>query len=71
MERGELTLGQQPEEQTAEESLRPQNLDEMIGQPRLREPEDMRRAEGCFFLCHAGGPQRVMKTARGAGSTGH
>lgn len=37
MERGELTLGQQPEEQTAEESLRPQNLDEMIGQPRLRE----------------------------------
>jgi Holliday junction DNA helicase RuvB len=37
LERGELTLGQQPEEQTAEESLRPQNLDEMIGQPRLRE----------------------------------
>lgn len=37
MERGELSLGQQPDEQSAEESLRPQNLDEMIGQPRLRE----------------------------------
>ncbi len=37
MERGELNLGQEPEERGAEESLRPQNLDEMIGQPRLRE----------------------------------
>ena len=37
MERGELSLGQQPEEQGAEDSLRPQNLDEMIGQSRLRE----------------------------------
>jgi Holliday junction DNA helicase RuvB len=37
VERGELSLGQQPEERSAEESLRPQNLDEMIGQPRLRE----------------------------------
>jgi len=37
VERGELSLGQQSDEQSAEESLRPQNLDEMIGQPRLRE----------------------------------
>jgi Holliday junction DNA helicase RuvB len=37
MERGELSLGQQPEERSAEESLRPQNLEEMIGQSRLRE----------------------------------
>lgn len=37
MERGELSLSQQPEESSAEESLRPQNLQEMIGQPRLRE----------------------------------
>ena len=37
MERGELNLEQEPEERGAEESLRPQNLDEMIGQPRLRE----------------------------------
>ena len=37
MERGELNLGQEPEERGAEESLRPQNLEEMIGQPRLRE----------------------------------
>lgn len=37
VERGELTLGQQPDERSAEESLRPQNLGEMIGQPRLRE----------------------------------
>jgi len=37
VERGELNLGQEPEERGAEESLRPQNLDEMIGQPRLRE----------------------------------
>jgi len=37
VERGELSLGQQSEERSAEESLRPQNLDEMIGQPRLRE----------------------------------
>ena len=37
MERGELSLAQQPEERSAEESLRPQNLEEMIGQSRLRE----------------------------------
>jgi holliday junction DNA helicase RuvB len=37
VERGELNLGQEPEERGAEESLRPQNLEEMIGQPRLRE----------------------------------
>ena len=37
MERGELSLGQQVDERNAEESLRPQNLGEMIGQPRLRE----------------------------------
>ncbi len=37
MERGELSLEKQPEESSAEESLRPQNLGEMIGQPRLRE----------------------------------
>ena len=37
VERGELNLEQEPEERGAEESLRPQNLDEMIGQPRLRE----------------------------------
>ncbi len=36
-ERGELSLGQQSEERSAEESLRPQNLEEMIGQHRLRE----------------------------------
>ncbi|MBW2424307.1 MAG: Holliday junction branch migration DNA helicase RuvB [Deltaproteobacteria bacterium] len=36
-ERGEIDLDQQPEEQGAEESLRPQRLEEMIGQPRLRE----------------------------------
>jgi len=37
LERGELSLGQRPDERSAEESLRPQNLEEMIGQPRLRE----------------------------------
>ena len=37
MERGELSLSQQPGERSAEESLRPQNLEEMIGQTRLRE----------------------------------
>jgi len=37
LERGELSLGQQSDERGAEESLRPQNLEEMIGQPRLRE----------------------------------
>ncbi|MCR9096341.1 MAG: Holliday junction branch migration DNA helicase RuvB [bacterium] len=37
MDRGELSLSQQPEEGGAEESLRPQNLQEMVGQPRLRE----------------------------------
>jgi Holliday junction DNA helicase RuvB len=37
LERGELSLGQQPEERSAEESLRPQSLEEMIGQSRLRE----------------------------------
>jgi Holliday junction DNA helicase RuvB len=36
-ERGALSLDRQPAEQSAEESLRPRNLDEMIGQPRLRE----------------------------------
>lgn len=36
-DRGELSLGQLPEERSAEESLRPQSLEEMIGQPRLRE----------------------------------
>ncbi|MBJ19728.1 MAG: Holliday junction branch migration DNA helicase RuvB [bacterium] len=36
-ERGELSQGQLSEERSAEETLRPQNLDEMIGQPRLRE----------------------------------
>ena len=36
-QRGDLSLERQPEERSAEESLRPQNLDEMIGQPRLRE----------------------------------
>jgi Holliday junction DNA helicase RuvB len=37
MERGDLSLSQRPEEGGAEDSLRPQNLGEMIGQPRLRE----------------------------------
>jgi len=37
VDRGELSLERQPEESSAEESLRPQNLDEMIGQSRLRE----------------------------------
>jgi len=37
LERGDLSPGQQPEEQGAEDSLRPQKLDEMIGQSRLRE----------------------------------
>jgi len=37
VERGELSLGQQVEERVAEETLRPQNLEEMVGQPRLRE----------------------------------
>ena len=37
LERGELSLGQRPEEKSAEETLRPQNLEEMIGQSRLRE----------------------------------
>jgi len=37
LERGELSLGQQHEEKSAEETLRPQNLEEMIGQSRLRE----------------------------------
>lgn len=36
-DRGEISLAQQPDERSAEESLRPQNLGEMIGQPRLRE----------------------------------
>jgi Holliday junction DNA helicase RuvB len=36
-ERGEISLDRLPEEHSAEESLRPQNLEEMIGQPRLRE----------------------------------
>ena len=36
-ERGELSLSQQSDERSAEESLRPQKLEEMIGQPRLRE----------------------------------
>jgi Holliday junction DNA helicase RuvB len=36
-ERGELSLDPQPDELGAEESLRPQNLEEMIGQARLRE----------------------------------
>ncbi len=35
--RGALSLGVQPEERSVEESLRPGSLDEMIGQPRLRE----------------------------------
>ncbi|MEE8165515.1 MAG: AAA family ATPase, partial [Myxococcota bacterium] len=37
LDRGELTLERQPEERSVEESLRPQQLEEMIGQPRLRE----------------------------------
>jgi Holliday junction DNA helicase RuvB len=37
VERGALSLGQQAGERSAEESLRPRNLEEMIGQPRLRE----------------------------------
>ncbi len=37
VDRGEISLDQQPEERSVEESLRPRNLDEMIGQPRLRE----------------------------------
>lgn len=37
MERGELSLDQRPDERSAEESLRPQSLDEMIGQSRLCE----------------------------------
>ena len=37
MERAEISLTRQPEERSAEESLRPKSLDEMIGQPRLRE----------------------------------
>ena len=37
MERAEISLTRQPEERSAEESLRPKTLDEMIGQPRLRE----------------------------------
>jgi Holliday junction DNA helicase RuvB len=37
LERGNLSLDQQPEERSAEESLRPQSLEEMIGQSRLRE----------------------------------
>jgi Holliday junction DNA helicase RuvB len=36
-DRGELTVERQPEERSVEESLRPQQLEEMIGQPRLRE----------------------------------
>lgn len=36
-DRGELSLGRRPEERSAEESLRPRNLGEMIGQERLRE----------------------------------
>jgi Holliday junction DNA helicase RuvB len=36
-DRGDLSLEPIPEEQRAEESLRPQNLEEMVGQPRLRE----------------------------------
>ncbi len=37
LDRGELTVERQPEERSVEESLRPQQLEEMIGQPRLRE----------------------------------
>ena len=37
MERGEIDAGLMPEERSAEESLRPQNLGEMVGQERLRE----------------------------------
>ncbi len=37
LERGEISLGQRPEERSAEETLRPQSLEEMIGQSRLRE----------------------------------
>jgi Holliday junction DNA helicase RuvB len=37
LDRGELTPLRQPEERSVEESLRPQHLEEMIGQPRLRE----------------------------------
>ena len=36
-DRGALSLGRQPGERSAEESLRPGSLEEMIGQPRLRE----------------------------------
>lgn len=37
MERGEIEASLLPEERSAEESLRPQNLGEMVGQARLRE----------------------------------
>jgi Holliday junction DNA helicase RuvB len=37
LDREELSLERRPEERRAEESLRPQHLEEMIGQPRLRE----------------------------------
>ncbi len=37
MERGEIGASLIPEEHSAEESLRPQNLGEMVGQERLRE----------------------------------
>lgn len=37
MERGEIGAGLMPDEHSAEESLRPQNLGEMVGQARLRE----------------------------------
>ncbi len=37
MGRGEIEPAGRPDERSAEESLRPQNLGEMIGQPRLRE----------------------------------
>jgi Holliday junction DNA helicase RuvB len=37
LDRAELSLERRPEERRAEESLRPQHLEEMIGQPRLRE----------------------------------
>jgi len=37
LDRGEIGLEQIPEERSAEESLRPQSLAEMIGQPRLCE----------------------------------
>ena len=37
MERGDLEQARKPDERSAEESLRPRTLHEMIGQERLRE----------------------------------